>query len=298
MRILLPTSGRRASRRGGFALLMALVLIALAACAMTRMATGSLQLIQRGTIAQRELQEKWALVSCRMALVDRTGALLGQAAEEQMALGYGWPFPNRLVVDYELAGKRYHVELADEDAKLNLNSLAARRPEKLLPSLSQAAVYGAIPLRLRPHAPIGGARGPAYTSWGQVVELARLDRDEQLAEYLRPLTQSWTCWGTGKTNVQRATDETLRLALEGSLPPSEVEKLLEARRGYLGEWDALVESLDIPRRHWVRAKPLLGIESTSYSGWISEFDNGASRSWLVVYDPTSRQWPPLRVFPW
>ncbi|WP_442483029.1 hypothetical protein [Aeoliella sp. SH292] len=220
------------------------------------------------------------------------------AQDQQLALGYGCPFPSEIEFEVTLNDKLYQLRLGDEEAKLNLNALHVRRPEQLPSMLAQSAVVGGVPLLLRPRQSLTQRISLPYESWGQVVDLSKFDLQEDLATRLRSLTTTWSCWGRGKLNIYRSSDEVMRLLLDGVLLPQETEKLLEARMAFQGDLEALVKDLDIPRRRWIQAKSLLSTDSRSYSVWIRETNNLGDRTYLLVRDPSNRQTPETIVFEW
>ena len=277
---------------------MTLVILALAACALTRMATRSLELVRRGAVAQKELQQRWGGITARTAIVDQAEDLLLQAEAEQRELGFGWPFPSECQVQYTLGDCHYRLFIADEDSKINLNAIQTRKPEKLPSLLVEASVQTGIPLRLRPHLSSGDRASRPFESWGQVVDLSRISPSDKLADHLYPLSSTWTCWGKGKLNIRRSSDAALRIAVDDLLQPQETEDLLEARRDYDGELEELLKTLDIPRIRQIRARSVLTDESNVYSAWLIAESDSVRRECLFVEDPSLRGAPEVLQFEW
>lgn len=280
----------------GFVLVMTLVVLALASAAMARLANRSLWIVRRGAEAERALEERWTLITCRMAILDRSEELLTAAANEQATLGYGWPYPAELEVVFRLGGRAIRLQVHDENAKLNLNWLQQQRPEDVFSLLSRTAVYGRIPIKLRTSDTKQRSHEPVFGSWGQVVHLAQLEERQDLIDELRPITKAFTCWGHGKVNVSRASDQTLRALLDGLLLPQEIEELIELRRGHQGDLMPLLESLEVPRRRLVMVRPLISTESSTFTMWMTESEDDLHRTRLLVHNPTNRQTPETLVF--
>lgn len=277
---------------------MTLVILALATGAMARFASRSLSVVRQGAAAERALQDRWLLATCRLAILDRGEELLDRIEQEQATLGYGWPYPAELSMRLTLGGRDVELTLADEDAKLNLNWLHRTRPEQVSTILAQSAVYGGVPIRLQPTAAKPRERKDVFTSWGQVIDLVRVSQNQLLSTEISPITEAFSCWGRGKINIRRASDQTLRLALDGILTPHEVEQLLELRRGYLGEYGELLEPLELSRRKQILLRPLFATESSTFTMWMNESTGMVKRERLLVHDPTNRQTPETLVFEW
>ncbi len=236
------SSGTKRGNRG-FVLLMVLLVLAIAG---TILATSARRSGQRAldTIEQvRRVQLRWGSISCRDIVFTNANDIFKKAAEYQ-------PIKSRQVRSSVTLGLiRFDLILSDEQAKANINLLAARlgsqglaaamrelqadqrkvlqvwlQPGKKHESLQFAprvrrdrrrAVKNNIPVTV----PV------VYESYDQVF---RYDHPRQLLsedpEQISP-SDRITCWGDGKLNLARADVETLRSILTGLVTEDQIVTL-------------------------------------------------------------------------
>ena len=113
-------------RRRGFVLVMTLVLIAVAGMLLVGVARDSMMLALEALSAQRDLQQRWGAISCQETILRRAGQLFEAEARQLEKDGeFRMPQPASIAGSIMLGGIRFDIRLADEDAKLNLNTLHA-----------------------------------------------------------------------------------------------------------------------------------------------------------------------------
>lgn len=277
----------------GFVLVMAIAILAIAATAMARLANRSLTIIRQGTIAQRDLERRWEMTTARIAFLQRSEELLQAAEQQQRLAGQGWPYASRLEFHYRLGGREYRVLIADEDAKANLNSIYARRPEQLFGLLAQAAVRSGVPIRLLPSPP----PTQPFKSWGQVLDLTRLHPEDDPLSRIGPLVSKWTCWGGGKLRLRRASRETIQTTLAEALTGPEIEDIIDRLAVSDGDLENALQGVDLTRRKILQLKSLVTDSSQAYSLWIQQVGNEHA-STLMILDPADRTSPEILVFDW
>lgn len=299
-----PICSRKNAPRG-FTLVMTLVLIALAAALLGRIATRGLSTALESRTRLELTQQKWARESARIALLERAEWLFGDSdalAEEE---GLGWPYPDKLQGVFDCGNQTYQFLLADEQAKVSLNTYHRLEPTGMAVLLANAQRNQATGLPLRQHAatplrPQSGSLAP-YVTWGQVIDLPRLanvgkrfggGKAGSIVEFCLPFSLRQD----ERLNIRRATDESLRLTAGLLLTPSETEKLVAARAGYSGELRDLLAPLDIPRRRLASLRRLLGDRSSAHSLWIwqEEPDKLVYSSFGIAREGntgTTLQWP-------
>ena len=74
--------------------------------------------------------------------------------------------------------------------------------------------------------PNGEGQAPVFRSWGEVFDLSafavRFRNDAALAN----MTTAITCWGSGHTNLSRASDTVIKTVADSVLSPAESKSLL------------------------------------------------------------------------
>ena len=108
------------NNRRGYVLVMTLGLLMLAATLLVTIGRASTARVLAARIEQRELQRRWAVVSCRNAVLPFAGDILARQEALQ----------NRPVPGYRatitLGDQRYALLVSDEQAKANVNLLLER----------------------------------------------------------------------------------------------------------------------------------------------------------------------------
>ncbi len=237
----------RPARQTGFALMMALVLIVLAAVVLAGVARRSMEGALRARQATAELQRRWAMTSCRATLLDRAEKVFAAVEAERIgspgdpaSIAQPRPLQPQVRVRCELAGRDYELVFTDEQAKLNVNSLLADggrgRAQTILRELlgETADTFSRrdTPLMLRALAGderSGGARRDRVGGYGQIFQHALpeqlIGHDEESG-----LAADVTCWSDGKVNVRRAAPRVIRLAVGNAVTPDTLAQLFIARR--------------------------------------------------------------------
>ena len=286
------------SRRGGFVLLLVLVLIALAGLMAAGMARTSLRLALESLDAVEELQRRWGARSCELCLFPQAEYILAKREAELRRLNR----PERVhqfVVTIELNDVTFDVTVADEDAKLSLNALAATCSDPEVTSIVRSLVgkTARFPpaIRLRPdrdrlvEGPLRTA-GPErnaveapsapvdlFHSWGQVFALHE-PMEAPRPRAVATATSNLTCWGAGRLNVRRASDEALERLCSEIAGPDAGRRVLKLRREQpLLKPTELLSQLQMNVEQRRRLESLFTDQSSCYSLWIHM--THAERSW-------------------
>lgn len=257
-------------RRRGFALVMALALTALAVASLARIASQGLALVLEARTRHETLQHDWALRSSRLVLLGEAERLLGDSNAWSETEGLGWPYPAERAGWFEAGGVVYQVLLADEQAKLNLNTIYELEPSGIINLLAETQRDNPIPLRRSAGVPPlrFDKNRRAYESWGTLVDLPRLARSGRAAERLVAFASRYTLGEDQRLNVRRATDDALRQTARLVLTGAEAEELVEMRRGHAGDLRDWLDRVEIPSRRLVKLRRLLTDRSSAYSLWI------------------------------
>lgn len=274
--------------RRAVVLLMTLALIALASLAMTRLANQSMETVRQGVSAQHDLQRRWTEKSCRITLLQRSEELFAASDQLVKQQGEGWPLPRILSLELTLGGQSTTVVMRDEDASVNINQLHVQAPQQLPTIIAQSALATRAPIRLRPWRSPRPDRFAAFSSWGQVVDLSRIGHRGSIRETLAPISDTLTCWGQGRLNLSRASDDAVRLVVEPILDPAKTAELIQARRGFDGELETLWGTLELHRTKQLQLNRVLGTRSQSFSMWLVHPTAGRPQSTLMVSQSGTR----------
>lgn len=261
------SSRRRQSRRSGYVLLMTLALLVIAALAQAGLARRSLHAALAANEAQSELQRHWAAASCRDFMLQQAETIFIQMEEAGEQRRPRWPTPRQINASLKLGGFEVQLVLADEDAKTNLNALQAKKPTDVHLALIQQARSGLTP-ELRPEmSREAKLRKRWFATWGQVYPIASTLTLPDGWERLTQVSQEITCWGDGKPNVRRASDQTVEVVATAAIGGAAARKLLEARRAAQEDLllADLLESLDLRRADQLKLRGVLSDRSSCYS---------------------------------
>lgn len=232
------------SAKRGFVLVLTLAMILIAVMITGRTANRSLSRTMQSIEAESELQRRWEHLSLQRALLSRADQLF-LARSELNQVPAVW-YDGRFM----LSGHNYRVRLSDESAKVNLNQLRrVLKPEHF------RSVLASLPVRATrsEHEPI--------ESWGQLFgSVPTL----QLIEN----TTALTCWGDGRLNIERASDESILRLLEPVVGLSEVDALLRRRKEQRTS-ATFLPTISVP----VSARNLVTDASRCHSLWIIDQDS-------------------------
>lgn len=263
-------------RRSGYVLIMTLVLIAVSVLSLASLSRHSLQLASDAIHAQRDLQRYWGTRSCRAYLLENAEEIFYQLdahhRDDELAL----PAPHDFSGEFELADMTFRFLLSDENAKLNINSVTLRIPaerDALVRQLSGQKVS----MRLQP---IMGEQADRtrrwFSSWGQCVEIPDISANEHMRS-LWEATSQLTCWGNGKLNIRRVSDQTLFAVASEAATQRIARQLIEAREMTPdADWQYLLKSLGLKRRDRTALRGWFSDRSSCYCLWL-ELDDGQRR---------------------
>jgi hypothetical protein len=286
----------RAARRGAFVLVMVLALLTLCALCLAGLARRSLDAGQQVAVAQTDTQRRWGVVSCERTYLPLAKDLLEAAAAGLPAESQVWPLPASAVVEFDLGQLHFSVLLADEDAKANVNAISRNDPDgpHAVTSVLEDLTAGldGLTVHVQPVTNSGNAKpgGGEFRGWGQVFEPPATGAPGEFAARLRDATRDITCWGSGRLNIERASDEAIRLFCGNQVTPDLLAKLLSRRHdpGLTG-LHALLDKLALRTSDRATLERLLTDRSSHYSLWI--LVKSPRRSWatLAIGDGNSAQ---------
>ena len=289
---------RRRPPRRGYVLPLTLLLLAVAAAALAGVCRASFEKAVQAAGAREDLQRRWAVTSCRAALLPKAARVLesARAASE--------PSPE-VRLHLTLGGSPVELVFGDEQAKANVDVLyrsgGRAGAERAVRELT-AAGGAEVRVRLAPAAPLPSAGEDAverpedseevprhFESWSQVLG------DTPPAALIAPrgatgssAVAELTCWGDGTLNYRTASAAALRHACPKSLGGAGAARLvaLRTKEPDLELWEAL-ERLELSEEQLGEAEERLTEESSCYSLWIVA--RAGRRTWydLSIADGSS-----------
>lgn len=281
--------------RRGYVLIVVLALLVVAALMTAGIARRSLVLAHDAVQAERHLQAKWTGLSFQRTVLARAEMILaGPAGSDTSGASHAYETSIRL------NSVTYRLVLADEDAKLNLNTAFYAKGEaevaRLVRDLRSAAVH--LPVRLRPYE-ASSEQLPVFDSWGQVFDLSRAAPGAPGVMPLVEAAEEITCWGSGRLNVQRASDAALHAVIRLHARGSIADELLNRRSEQpAAEIDELLDGLDVRLEEREALSQTLQDGSTCHSLWIQAAAPDRNDAAFYVSERNEFGRPYVSVFVW
>jgi hypothetical protein len=294
-RALFKTS--RIQHRDGYVLL---VVIAVSVLVVTVLGTLAKQSLRRGleaADAERSLQKRWGTLTLERALLAKAPKIFELREEIAAELTPGVPPSTTIRTALTLNGVTFDLLLADEDAKLNLNSLyhhvgeqqtqqaiskiigpGTARTLRLVPAvkplmLSRESQRNTLESDENDTEPIVP---DAFRSWGEVFDLGAMEAQIGSDAALPNLTTDITCWGTGQLNIRRASDQAI-LAVAGSVvQDGGAQRLLKRyRESKTASLSVLLQTEISGQRNRDKLSRMLSETSINFSVWVDASANGS-----------------------
>jgi hypothetical protein len=213
-----PRHQRR--HRRAVILVLVLLLIALSATIASQVASHTIRLSSQAARSEKEMQERWAIVSMRRTLLDGASSILVAPGTNPETVV---PIPAS-EFDVVLSRVHYHLVLQDESAKAPVARMLGTKPEQEVKPLLRELLGSRALLR-----PVIASKP---SRWMDVVQGSRQGVSEA-SEFLQ-WGRSATLWSDGQVNVltadRRALDAIWRLQLGRSVSEPLVRSLEEIRR--------------------------------------------------------------------
>jgi hypothetical protein len=270
----------RGPRRGGFALLLVLVVLAIAATVLAGLSRQSAATALEASEAADRLQAKWAAQSTADHLLARAETILAaRTARKDRHVRTAW-------LDLQLGGLTVTVAVADEQAKANINHLAQQfGPVDLAATIRRLeGTASRLPILLGPTDLPELAISRVARRYRSYDQIFLFDHPDQLLQADRRRIQAGsgiTCWSNGKLHVHRAADHAIRLGLVDVLDRAQIEQLLRGRReSPAASLTELLEGLDLGQDAPLlraRLRRRLTADSRAHSLWLQ-----------ITGDPTRR----------
>jgi type II secretory pathway component PulK len=239
-------------RRRGFVLLLVLALIVVCGLYAAGTARTSMAVVLEIAARQDDLQERWARESLKSVVLRNAPRILmppGRATEVRTSLSHA----------VTLGGRSYRLIVADEDAKLPLNTALRMLDHETASRLVERTCSGA---RLRD-------QGDRLTPLGAWKEALDFRRDTPGPERLAAVTGHVTLWSSGRINVNRARPEVVATLMSEVFGSTTADRLLEiVGRGRVASVQDLGTQLALNLEQRQKLERLVGTSSDAYSLWI------------------------------
>ncbi|MEO1525512.1 MAG: hypothetical protein AAFX06_08745 [Planctomycetota bacterium] len=250
--------------RRGLALLMVVACILVITVALVKISRESLLIAIETADAVDSVTLRWEQASLQLAATRcATEAFGGQVA--------AFPTPMGPIRSYELDvtlnNRAYRLLLADESAKLHLQTLA--RLDEGTSAASLLTTVTAGKLRGRLDSPVNVDSG-TIRGWGDVVSIGSGQSRGVRVEDLPVLTTDVTVWGDGKINVDRTPDPLLFEMSRLILPDSESREWIENYRSAIPRKSltTVLDELTIEEEERRKLRRVLTSQSSCVSAWI------------------------------
>ncbi|MCC6580942.1 MAG: hypothetical protein IT440_10915 [Phycisphaeraceae bacterium] len=283
----------------GYALVMTLIILAMAGSLLVVSARRHLRMASDVARARRELERRWTALSLQRSI---TGPAIEKLLTDEEKLT-GQPVSS-LSLDLQLGAIAYHLVLADEQSKVNVNILLAGRNRmdvetKLNKMLGDASIHMAVDLRPLDRTDDSPGSRPIQ-SWSQVFSVHDWPNEtEAKAAATRDAMDLITCWGNGQIHFRRAPNLALHAALEDVLDRLSLDKLTQRRQSSPDmSLDEIVKSLALTEKQSQLVRDRLTDKSAAWSLRLEARQQPWKEHCLYVYADMSPNSSNLMCVTW
>lgn len=277
----------KARKRSGVILVFVLTLLTLSAALSSQIASSVLRLIGQAESAQKEAQERWAIVSIRRACLQVAPKLISPSVEDQenrQDLTRSGAVDQDQVTEvatsrrmfFQLGSVQYDVLIEDESAKVPLQRVIREATLEQSKILIRKLSGGRMLLQ-----PVN-AKSPM--NWNDVFQPN--SRAGDTADNLREATKNVTIWTDGKLNAKTCSKQALEALWQWKFSTTPPDYLLDAIRKQKDESniDEVFGKLGMNQRQRDFSKNWLSLTSNTYSMSITNIrkDNSNKQHYLFV----------------
>lgn len=279
-------------KRRGYILLMVLGVLLIAGLMSAGVARRSIVLTRTAALQEAELQRRFARLSARQAILERAEIIL---KTEEVRLKAPVPVLQR---SFLFHGAEVTILLADEQTKINLNSVAQIGH---LPAVYRIAAQSSdglgsdVPILLRPDpvAVRGESHTPWFSSWSQVYDMTdAVRRSGYSSQMVNPVlwSEQTTCWGTGELNLRRTPTDRLKRFLSLILPPEKTKSVIQAlAKNPTWKTERLLRDTDLTSNERRTLREYLTDRSRCYSFWYLSQEPNRTYYRMTVKTPDGTQ---------
>lgn len=257
----------------GFTLLMSVVALAIGVLVLASIARLSQSKAMLARQQLQQLQWRWGNYSCQQVLLKNADKLLKSDAGSRQVNA-------EIELRYQLGQQNVFVRIADENQKLDINTLSQRVPQSKLEQIVADFNTSNLPVRLRPLPDTDrrNLKEGGLECWDQVWQLPAEPDIQQLIIGSRQLT----LWAN-RLNVFSSSEEKIRQFGQPFVGAIVVEKLIAARSNQdANSLDSILEDADLNQRQAEQCRRLFCDQSTSYSMWLTMVHGKRMQSSLTI----------------
>jgi hypothetical protein len=303
-----PKRPSRARRKpaAGYVLITVIAVAILVITCLSMLARHSLRLGLQAADEERMLQKRWGEMTLQKAMLVNAESIFNLREEQANLQTTGVALPPVIRSRITLGEVTFHVLLADEDAKLPLNTLYHHAGlKKTEDGISRIAGSNAqLATRLTPAVKprqIGREKRrisntddaenennedipDAFRSWGEVFDLATLTGTEDDQPVLQASTANLTCWGSGQLNFRRASDNAILTLASVVVQDGKARRILQRYRSNpTATLPILLQSEVTDQQEQRQLLSMFSETSTNFSIWIDAYSKtGASLRTFTV----------------
>lgn len=252
------------SKHRGYVLVVTLILLAIVSIAMVGASRAALLRATNAIEGQRELQHRWGTLSCQRVFLPMTENILH--AQEMVQRK-----PTPVVCQSIMLGDQtFDLVFADEQAKVSVNAILNQSDRAGAESKLRRLLAGtglATHVLLRPISSDASNSSPLIGSFGQIFD----DPPPAAVLLKQPdgIAQRVTCWGDGKLNFHRASQESLRELCVPALDLTQIRQLITLQNDpHVPDVSALLDRLQLTAERRQQAEALLSSQSNCHSLWV------------------------------
>ena len=288
----------------GYVLMTVIAVSILVITCLSMLARQSLKMGLRAADEERMLQQRWGTVTLQKAFLTNADRIFEQREEQANLSPAKTPPPPVIRMKFALGEVTFDLLLADEDAKLPLNTLyhyagqkkteegisqiagsnaqfatrlnPAVRPGQIAREKRRASINDDVDQEIEQDLP------DAFRSWGEVFDLATVNRTTSDQAALQAMTTNLTCWGSGQLNLRRASDNAILALTSVVVQDGRARRILQRYRDNpTATLPILLQSEVSNQQEQRQLQAILSETSTNFSIWI---------------DAQSKTGPSLRTF--
>ncbi|MCC6680514.1 MAG: hypothetical protein IT445_06385 [Phycisphaeraceae bacterium] len=263
---------------GGFALLMALLLLAIAGSMLAMIARTSSRQMLDTIDAADGLQRKWAFRSCERLLLPQARDIIAEQQTEAVEAGTDIHVAEQTLV---LGQTTIHLIFANEDAKLDVNeSLQRAGQDATETSLRRMFRSGPkVDIALQPlEQEESKASKQEEKTWPAVATYEQIFVHAPPEDLCQSLSRNVTCWGSGQLDWHSAPPPVLESALAPDLSMGQLARLQQIRSEQPEtNVGSLLSQLELSHQQRKRVGGRLTDDPQNYSLWTQLYTK--ERSW-------------------
>lgn len=296
--------------RRGVTLLIVVAFIVVAGLAMVSVSRRSLRLATDSVERETELQQRWGTISLQRTLLHGAPKIFLDFDKRALAGGNTETIPSTIRSEVLLGGIQFRALLADEQTKLNLNTVYHTRGRSAVELAAQNMKgLGGLKVRLTPEVDSQANRAEqtrnslddtafeeleraepptAFRNWGQVFDLSQTAAGVSPVQLLPTATAKLTCWGRGEINIARAPDDVVEEACRTVAGPGVAKKLVaKYRADPIQSLNQIAVGLEISELQRQSLRRAVTTQSSTYSLWLTSNSLNGGQRWFAVAAPNS-----------